>query len=876
MERLVPGERLPNSRREAFDGLLSALAQSNNEALIVQTNIDEFVGLMDACCGDDPMDAFAMATELREWVRWTKAPAYCLTYIFQVWSQQHKSAVHISAALLFAEAQQGVADDMAMLSTEVAWRAARSAASSSADQATMVAPLLADIESRLRSQYRYYYQWSRPFDYLECDPLSEHLYFRRTWWDLAEAYRGETKALSSHVPQHARAAILDDVAKAAHANGDTYHSLIARRAAANERRGFDLEAAHAQLTDCLESAREVCLDAEIGHLLRLRSHVRLLTGDLDGAQSDLMDALTEEVPVDLCVYWRALTERELGDVRGRMIPKLVVQQADPDIDGILESVLGHYRQGRFLMDLAVNRGGPPVGSAVKRQMNRSYADNALNRSLEAGVFRDALAEIESSGPQGVARALIEGLSLAQTAPDVTSSFTEARELMQHHLSSMPTSFEDYLAALPEEYEARRRYHQVRDTITVLSNHMSDDIASRILGHGGDGLILAFSLGPRYTCQAVLVDLKTHEVHHTLLGKIDHIIRDAKKTFDSELLEAEDDVGYPPVGARNAVHRFIDAIGNALSPALEMVVEHASGRRLIIVPQTSLHAVPFAALSSGSGVLIDVVASLSVVPSLGMAAELLDVKANVGQNVAVTALLNQPKAPLDETAWLAGMLHAVAQERSVSVVPDPAPDSALAVLASPEVVDVVLACHGQYRSDDPSDSWLRVREGALLSVADIAARLAASKTRCVVLSACESGLARTEIGSEYIGLVGTMLGAGVPSVVGSLWKIPPVATAVILDDCFKRLGQHGDLPFALAESQRRARTMTRDDVKEWVQVNMPESYGALSGSFGTMPVQPFSHPYDWAGLSAAGIGLAGLPTPPEERVGRVASESFQTA
>ena len=90
---------------------------------------------------------------------------------------------------------------------------------------------------------------------------------------------------------------------------------------------------------------------------------------------------------------------------------------------------------------------------------------------------------------------------------------------------------------------------------------------------------------------------------------------------------------------------------------------------------------------------------------------------------------------------------------------------------------------------------------------------------VVLSACQTGLARVATGDEITGLERAFVTAGARSVISSLWRVNDVATAV----CVKRFYRKwGALP--LAEALRAAMLETR--------ANYP-------------------HPALWAGLKLAG-------------------------
>jgi CHAT domain-containing protein len=69
------------------------------------------------------------------------------------------------------------------------------------------------------------------------------------------------------------------------------------------------------------------------------------------------------------------------------------------------------------------------------------------------------------------------------------------------------------------------------------------------------------------------------------------------------------------------------------------------------------------------------------------------------------------------------------------------------------------------------------EGKKLSLEDLQNDVVdMSSARLVTLSACETGITDVMIGSadEFVGLL-----AGVPCVVSSLWSVPDIATAILM-------------------------------------------------------------------------------------------------
>jgi CHAT domain-containing protein len=197
------------------------------------------------------------------------------------------------------------------------------------------------------------------------------------------------------------------------------------------------------------------------------------------------------------------------------------------------------------------------------------------------------------------------------------------------------------------------------------------------------------------------------------------------------------------------------------------------------------------------------------------------------------------------------MRELAARRPVSVITDPDPTATLSQLRDLDRRDVLFACHGTFDIGNPADSSLQLGPGGGLSLSDIWSGLALSKARCVVLGACESGMTRAQIGSEYAGFAGAFFSAGARAVIGSLWEVNQLATAVLLADCLSRIGAGEDVPGALAGPQRALRQTTRDALIQWIADYPPELQPTLANAIGETPAYPFAHPDDSAGSFAAG-------------------------
>ncbi|MEA2176595.1 MAG: hypothetical protein QOD00_4187 [Blastocatellia bacterium] len=211
--------------------------------------------------------------------------------------------------------------------------------------------------------------------------------------------------------------------------------------------------------------------------------------------------------------------------------------------------------------------------------------------------------------------------------------------------------------------------------------------------------------------------------------------------------------------------------------LKGIEERIGNRRLVVVPYRALHYVPFHALHDGERYVIEK-REVAYAPSAAV----------------LRHCLSRPPRPL-ESALLLG----VADEQTPRVRDEikaiaPLFPQSLALLDERATLDAVrqgapvadvlhLACHGQFRPDNPlfsslrlGDGWLTVRDAYNLDL------------RCdlVTLSACETGVSAVAPGDELIGLARGFFSNGVPTLLLSLWTVDDEATAALMVNFYTRL------------------------------------------------------------------------------------------
>jgi len=224
------------------------------------------------------------------------------------------------------------------------------------------------------------------------------------------------------------------------------------------------------------------------------------------------------------------------------------------------------------------------------------------------------------------------------------------------------------------------------------------------------------------------------------------------------------------------------------------IEHRIGeRRLVVVPHRALHYVPFHALHDGAGYVIER-REVAYAPSATVLNHCL---AAPRRDIRRALLLGVPDehAPRvrDEVVALAPMFA-----ESVALLGEGATMAALLDRA-PSADVLHLACHGQFRSDNPlfsslrlGDGWMTVRDAYALEL----------NCELVTLSACETGMSAIAPGDEVIGLARGFFSAGAPSLLMTLWTVDDEQTASFMASFYRNLLEGQRPASALRCAQRK--------------------------------------------------------------------------
>jgi CHAT domain-containing protein len=226
-------------------------------------------------------------------------------------------------------------------------------------------------------------------------------------------------------------------------------------------------------------------------------------------------------------------------------------------------------------------------------------------------------------------------------------------------------------------------------------------------------------------------------------------------------------------------------------SLRGIEANLGARRLVIVPHRALHYLPFQALHDGESYLIER-REVTYAPSALVLQQCLSRPKRQLNNALLLGVTDE-HIPLvrDEIKAITRIFPT-----ALSFLDDSATVQALTEHA-PAADIVHLACHAQFRSDNPLFSSLRLGNG-WFTVRD--ARSLKLNCALVTLSACETGVNVVAPGEELIGLARSFFSAGSPAVLLSLWTVDDEATAGLMVSFYSELKRSNSPATALRAAQ----------------------------------------------------------------------------
>jgi CHAT domain-containing protein/tetratricopeptide (TPR) repeat protein len=215
---------------------------------------------------------------------------------------------------------------------------------------------------------------------------------------------------------------------------------------------------------------------------------------------------------------------------------------------------------------------------------------------------------------------------------------------------------------------------------------------------------------------------------------------------------------------------------------------APGEALIVVPHDVLHHLPFQALRSPAGWLVQERA-VSYAPSASVLAHLAARPARERRRVLALGNpdLGSARLALPGSQREAEALRAVYDGAEVYVLKEATKERLLARAPQSQVLHV--GAHAEVDEVDPLYSVIRLARSARVPgelEAHEIYRVDLGGSALVALSACETGLGRVSRGDEPWGFTRPILSAGAPAMLVSLWPVEDAATARLMGRFYREL------------------------------------------------------------------------------------------
>jgi CHAT domain-containing protein/uncharacterized protein HemY len=238
-------------------------------------------------------------------------------------------------------------------------------------------------------------------------------------------------------------------------------------------------------------------------------------------------------------------------------------------------------------------------------------------------------------------------------------------------------------------------------------------------------------------------------------------------------------------------------------------------RVIFIPQGSLFQVPFAALQDEGGTYLIQKHTILTAPSI----QVLDLTRQQRQKLAqnqsnsgralvlgnptmpsVSAYLGEPKQQLSPLPGAEAEARAIAPLLNTQAILGAQGTKAQIVQKMPQASIIHLATHGLLDDVRGLGSAIALApsgsdDGLLTAEEIFDMKLQAN---LVVLSACNTGFGRIT-GDGVIGLSRSLISAGVPSVIVSLWAVPDAPTAELMRSFYQNLQNNPDKAQALRQA-----------------------------------------------------------------------------
>lgn len=266
----------------------------------------------------------------------------------------------------------------------------------------------------------------------------------------------------------------------------------------------------------------------------------------------------------------------------------------------------------------------------------------------------------------------------------------------------------------------------------------------------------------------------------------------KFNYGSEYVEAY--FGQLKRSTDDYLARLHGAIFAPLEPLLD-------SDRLIIIPHSALHYVPFHALRGGQRYLVDDF-EVSYAPSASVLKLCRDrstrsaARVNGDRKLVALGVTHRDTPSIEEEIRALGSIFS----DSVTLTGEAATRDNL-MKHAPGARFLHLASHGYFRRDNPMFSFLKLADSPLNFYSLLDLKL---KAEMVTLSACHTGMNMVFPGDELHGLMRGFLYAGAATLVASLWAVSDRSTAELMREMYARISSGETKRAALRAAQLKVK------------------------------------------------------------------------
>jgi CHAT domain-containing protein len=268
---------------------------------------------------------------------------------------------------------------------------------------------------------------------------------------------------------------------------------------------------------------------------------------------------------------------------------------------------------------------------------------------------------------------------------------------------------------------------------------------------------------------------------------------------SKIDRTDDDQANPPSALQGNLAKLHQLLIDPIAPDLPT----DPNQRVIFLPQGELFLVPFAALTNAQGQYLIERHTIVTAPSIQTLA-LTHKQAQKAKAIGRSVVIGDPTMPIFEGTALRPLPGARQEAIAIAKLLNTSPllgeqATKAAVLAQIQSAHVIhFATHGlldTVQGDMPGAIALAPSgtDSGLLSASEIFdLKLTA---QLVVLSACDTGRGKIT-GDGVVGLSRSLVAAGAPSVLVSLWAVDDGSTRYLMSEFYRHLDQHPDKAQAL--------------------------------------------------------------------------------